>query len=490
MRQHPFFGGGRRVKGLARNPQRFEGTNEKPSLSLLSIGLGTFVSSLLVYAGTDTAFLRYEGVLDFMSVFARIILTSLLVTSMILLILGAFNVRVPSKALVGFGGVLHLLSCASFGYLVLAGPQESLIFYLGAILCGAGECFLALTWGQIFSRFMLRDALLNISIACIISSFVYAAIVLLSPLMGVGLFMLCAAVSAIVPALVSDERKSNQETAKENRKNRKKSWTSFKAFANVIIEPALGLFCFAFVMGLTCYFFYEMFWTYIGAALISSVFLGFLAFLVIKRPLTRLLYQNFIPVLAILVLAMISISQVLFRGFLVDMFFMLLLYTFAAVLTLATLCAIANASEFSSDSIFATALALFAVASLAGLACSEIFTTDMVLVIVTVITTVYAFIMLLVRSIRSGGELVQVSQKEDEPGEISRRCAELADKHGLTAREFEILVYLAQGYSNTYVSEVLFISPNTVRTHIHNLYRKLEAKTREDIIDLTRPQED
>ena len=72
------------------------------------------------------------------------------------------------------------------------------------------------------------------------------------------------------------------------------------------------------------------------------------------------------------------------------------------------------------------------------------------------------------------------------PASSPDRCAQLADAHNLTAREQEILAYLAEGHSGAYISDVLFISPNTVRTHIHNIYRKLDVSSREDILRLTK----
>ena len=69
---------------------------------------------------------------------------------------------------------------------------------------------------------------------------------------------------------------------------------------------------------------------------------------------------------------------------------------------------------------------------------------------------------------------------------LSGASCRLADAHNLTAREQEILAYLAEGHSGAYISDVLFISPNTVRTHIHNIYRKLDVSSREDILRLTK----
>ena len=58
-----------------------------------------------------------------------------------------------------------------------------------------------------------------------------------------------------------------------------------------------------------------------------------------------------------------------------------------------------------------------------------------------------------------------------EPGEIYR-------KWGLTSRESEILYYLNIGYSNIMIGERLFISENTVKFHIKNIYLKLDVKNR------------
>ncbi len=48
----------------------------------------------------------------------------------------------------------------------------------------------------------------------------------------------------------------------------------------------------------------------------------------------------------------------------------------------------------------------------------------------------------------------------------------------LTAREMEVLSYMAQGLSNNGIGEKLHISSGTVKTHTLNLYRKLEVNSR------------
>jgi ATP/maltotriose-dependent transcriptional regulator MalT len=55
---------------------------------------------------------------------------------------------------------------------------------------------------------------------------------------------------------------------------------------------------------------------------------------------------------------------------------------------------------------------------------------------------------------------------------------EIYKKWGLTERESEILYYLGIGCSNTDIGEKLFISENTVKFHIKNIYLKLDVKNR------------
>ena len=53
-----------------------------------------------------------------------------------------------------------------------------------------------------------------------------------------------------------------------------------------------------------------------------------------------------------------------------------------------------------------------------------------------------------------------------------------ADKWGLTSRESEILYHLGQGCPYAKIAEKLFISENTVKFHIKNIYIKLNVKNR------------
>ncbi|HTY10480.1 MAG TPA: response regulator transcription factor [Bacteroidota bacterium] len=53
---------------------------------------------------------------------------------------------------------------------------------------------------------------------------------------------------------------------------------------------------------------------------------------------------------------------------------------------------------------------------------------------------------------------------------------------GLTAREQEILSHLAKGYRYKEIADTLFISVETVRTHLRNIYDKLHVRSRTEAV--------
>lgn len=56
-----------------------------------------------------------------------------------------------------------------------------------------------------------------------------------------------------------------------------------------------------------------------------------------------------------------------------------------------------------------------------------------------------------------------------------------AKKHDLTIREIDILLLLTRGHNYKQISEELFISVNTVKYHLRNIYVKLDVKNRSEI---------
>lgn len=63
------------------------------------------------------------------------------------------------------------------------------------------------------------------------------------------------------------------------------------------------------------------------------------------------------------------------------------------------------------------------------------------------------------------------------------KCKNIALEYGLTPRELEVLIILAQGNTLARVQEELVISEGTAITHRRNIYRKLDVHSKQELID-------
>lgn len=59
----------------------------------------------------------------------------------------------------------------------------------------------------------------------------------------------------------------------------------------------------------------------------------------------------------------------------------------------------------------------------------------------------------------------------------------------LSVREMEILELIAKGKSNKQIAEILCISTETVKSHVKNIFRKLEVKNRVDAVRIAREKQ-
>jgi len=78
------------------------------------------------------------------------------------------------------------------------------------------------------------------------------------------------------------------------------------------------------------------------------------------------------------------------------------------------------------------------------------------------------------------------AQKKANPGtnESSSQSIdyEQIKKVGLTQREHDVLIKMADGLSNQEIAQQLFLSESTVKTHVSNILFKLDAKRRTQAI--------
>ena len=72
-------------------------------------------------------------------------------------------------------------------------------------------------------------------------------------------------------------------------------------------------------------------------------------------------------------------------------------------------------------------------------------------------------------------------RQKAHPAPFERNDAALQSL-GVTGREYEVLELIAAGESNKEIARSLDVSPNTVKTHVANLYEKLEVERRTQAI--------
>lgn len=64
------------------------------------------------------------------------------------------------------------------------------------------------------------------------------------------------------------------------------------------------------------------------------------------------------------------------------------------------------------------------------------------------------------------------------------RCEQLAQEYGLTPREAEVLTLIAQRKTRSEIEQELFLSQNTVKTHVRHVYAKLGVHSKADVYEL------
>jgi DNA-binding CsgD family transcriptional regulator len=221
--------------------------------------------------------------------------------------------------------------------------------------------------------------------------------------------------------------------------------------------------------------------------LLASVFLV-LTYLSDNRSVgITLVYQVSFPIIAIMFLLIPFMSEEL-RGL-----FMLAATAFGTMGS-TTLFLIALSSRASSDSPAAAMYGIFSgfmhvflfIGLLSNLSAIPDAGEGLARYMVIAVIFAYALMALLMLSRkkldehRMQGGIVFVGSEAN----FNSRINSIALEHGLTQRESEIMKLLMFGKGVEAIADELGISANTVRTHNKNLYRKLNAHTKAELLNL------
>ena len=87
-------------------------------------------------------------------------------------------------------------------------------------------------------------------------------------------------------------------------------------------------------------------------------------------------------------------------------------------------------------------------------------------------------------------EIDMLDPDRTEPSAVDRSgnsweqaCEQIAETCKLSPREREVFAMLAHGRNVEYISDTLFISSNTAKTHKYRIYRKLSVNTHQELLD-------
>ena len=506
-------------------------------------GFACLLATLLLYSAAAMPFQRFANLPDFVGILGHALRSGVLAGVAGTLVVGLGLRRVLSHVVVRvLFAFAFVAGNASFCAMALGGAWPEWTFWPVGICVGVGCLGELLAWGRILARYNLRQATGVVAGSAVLAALVGWAQLHVSESAAVALFVFCTLVCAVLPfafAPFRNPRADSGASAAETNGHAAElgacaaqpqgapTWprdasTSgrMRGFLEMTFVPGVGLALFAMLMAVRGELFFENYSEYVVIQVVVALLLLACMLLPPSTPLLRAVYRGLIPVLSVAMLVFNYFSESLLAGSPFELTFVLVLYTAAALLTLSTLVGMAHAAEYPSDLVVCVGVALFCfVTVFTQVECANIGADPaQVCTLIVVTSGLYAAGMVvyaLWRGLRADREAFvgatdlgygrdagiaafrTASTLEDAPapdagdvllGEASleARCDELARTYGLTAREREVLGFLAHGHNGVYIGEELVISPNTVRTHIHDIYRKLDVTSREDILRIVR----
>ncbi|MDR1088611.1 MAG: helix-turn-helix transcriptional regulator [Coriobacteriales bacterium] len=472
-----------------------ESSRFREELSALSprivAGLPLLLSTLLFYSAPNTLFVASEN-MAFIELFSLINLIATIVCALVITLFALRNTTLSRRVLLCVGLGCYLLGGASYCLLILTGLSQTILVVASAVINALGSLAVCLIWGRVCSRLHLRAALVALASAVAASAVLFWILLLLPETMRVVVFFL-AMLSLAVLSWLEMRGSVSSHVGKTRNAPEDRGLAQVKSLAQIAGIPALGLAFFAFVVAVMRDQFLTSFNLYLVASIVVAAIIIVFVLLSLHTLTARGLQLTFIPLFAVCVLTAASLQYQLGLDEKLVMLLLFVLYVCAALLTLSTMTAVANSGEFHPDIVFGSLVFLFTAASTAGQLVSRAVASTMVGSINIIATTLFSFIVICYAYVR-WQKSTDISEPADETASvvdsetdgIQASCAKLAAKHGLTGREREILILLAYGHGGSYISEALFISPSTSRTHIRNIYRKLAVNSREDILRITR----
>ena len=352
----------------------------------------------------------------------------------------------------------------------------------GGVCLGAGDAVMVLLWGRFCKTLTLRAVYLYVLVCNVLSLVVYFCMTFLpSGIIVPATAVVFAASSVFVKRSLDIRVRSESEYSRP----------VAKSAAVRLWRPVFGTAVFCFMSGLMMQISGQQelpLSTVQQTSIVTSavvVALLLLPALFMKKPFNiGRLYKMALPLSA----AGFLLLPLLWNAF------AQLGSMVASVILWCMLADMARDTRLPSALVFSIALACTNAAQLAGILVgffnASRFTAGSLTLTVVALVSLYLLSMLSLflfkdrdmNAEEAATPAPQVVVHEEQW--FAARCDHLAAEYQLTARETEIFALLAQGRTVHGISEKLFVSENTVKSHIKSIYQKLGIHVRSELIDL------
>lgn len=395
--------------------------------------------------------------------------------------IGAIPVAVPT--------LLLLLASAASALDLVSQMPPVVGFVIVCAIYGVGTSLITLAWVELFAFGDETESVRLLAFAMLLSAVIMMMIGWLPlptlPIIALGLFAAAALVCSKAKAMA---KRTYDADFWKQATERRLYVKSLHTFSNGLV-PLLALGC---AMGILNSFMLIDGYAFEGSETAGNlgVLIGYAAFFVIVYMSSRFVRVEFVyrilfPLLATLLLLWPLLSTRFGYPFSVSF---VAGYNFISVSVMFLIIREAHRRLLSPYALMAMAIFFIRLSVLLGLVIGSwvagisVEGVPSTMLIVAIVMYALALVLLFLSRNRMPVRIRKLNPTEGELFE--QRSKTLAQKYRLTNREKDILGYLARGRSSTYIGKELWLSPDTVRGHIKNIYMKLGVHSKQELIDM------
>lgn len=391
------------------------------------------------------------------------------------------------KGLPLFASITTMLGtlCVTPAVLPFAGPALGIVFTVGSIMTGIGSGIIVVLWGELFASLGARKTINYSVISLLLASVIYLALTTLPS-------SIAPVIVAFLPILsMGCFKHFKHSLARQPRSERNTRVREKPPLSLVVISLLFGV-SFGVMKGLLSPFepaLIEMRDILNIIAIICATVAIFVTTSIFKLDFDRLTYRIALPLMAagFLFLPLHEWWTVIGTGIhqFGYQYFYIILWSLWPIL--------AAQGKVPSGWIVCWGMVSIQLGQLLGSICSVLYlgavgTTGFTLAMTSAFCI---FLILLAALLFSGKEsantgwgFVKPIEEADSPSPLERTCTYLARQNRLSPREIEVFFLLAKGRNRAHIRDELIISDETTKTHIKNVYRKIQVHSQQELIDM------